>query len=360
LDVDNHLHSSRTYVKIIDLTAPRRELQVRIDPSPAYDFLACLYLLGSSEETLGFDVSPQWIARARAALGADLRADLAMLFPWRGRTLGLVGVLDHTPGLPVRGFIKRVAATPAEELIELMLSETLADRQAVPVLRAAIGGTAQAIEAFLAAAHTEVDRRPLRRLVSLPPAETKARLVRLLREGYARVYAHDEEAIWPQLERDAVALASRAATSSGSELVEHATGGYVIGPDVPVAGVVLAPTWFFRPYNLITAYRGVRVFIYPIETSPGKNAPPDLVRLYKALGDETRLKILRLLAGREMYLQELAKALGVSHVTVLHHVAVLRAARLVQVVERENLKYYRLRADRASEAAAQWLDFVHT
>ena len=144
-----------------------------------------------------------------------------------------------------------------------------------------------------------------------------------------------------------------------SELVEHATGGFVIGPDVPVAGVVLAPTYFFRPYNLITAYRGTRVFIYPIETSPGKNAPPpDLVRLYKALGDETRLKILRLLGGREMYLQELAKTLGVSHVTVLHHVALLRAARLVQVVERENLKYYRLRADRAREAAAQWLDFV--
>lgn len=348
-------------MKIIDLTAPRRELQVRIDPSPVYDFLACLYLIGSAEETLGFDISPKWVARARAALGADLRADLAMLFPWRGRTLGLVGVMDLTPGLPVRGFIKRVAAAPAEELIELMLAETLADRQALPTLRAAIGGTTQAIEDFLTTTHSEVDRRPLRRLISLPPAEIRARLVRLLREGYARVYAYEEEAIVPQLERDAAALAPRAATSSGSELVEHATGGFVIGPDVPVAGVVLAPTYFFRPYNLITAYRGVRVFVYPIETSPGKNAPPpDLVRLYKALGDETRLKILRLLAGREMYLQELAKALGVSHVTALHHVAVLRAARLVQVVERENLKYYRLRGDRAREAAAQWLDFVHT
>ncbi len=348
-------------MKIIDLTAPRRELQVRIDPSPAYDFLACLYLLGSSEELLGFDVSPKWIARARTALGADLRTDLAMLFPWRGRTLGLVGVMDHTPGLPVRGFIKRVAATPAEELIELMLAETLANRQALPALRAAIGGTGQAIEEFLAATHSEVDRRPLRRLISLPPAETKARLVRLLREGYTRVYAQEEEAILPQLERDAAALARRAATSGGSELVERATGGFVIGPDVPVAGVVLAPTSFFRPYNLITAYRGVRVFIYPIETSQGKHAPPpDLIRLYKALGDETRLKILRLLGGREMYLQELAKALGVSHVTVLHHMAVLRAAYLVQVVERENLKYYRLRADRAREAAVQWLDFVHT
>ncbi len=347
-------------MKIIDLTAPRREIQVRIDPSPAYDFLACLYLLGSSEEMLGFDILPRWIGRARTALSTDLRTDLSLLFPWRGRTMGLVGVMERTPGLSVRGFIKCVGATPAEEIIELMLAETLADRQALPLLRTAIGGTVPAVEEFLAATHSEVDRRRLRRLVSLPPSETKARLVRLLREGYTRVYAREEGEVVPLLERDAAALARRAAASGASELVEHATGGFVIGPDVPVAGVVLAPTYFFRPYNLVTAYRGVRVFIYPIETSSGKNAPPpELVRLYKALGDETRLKILRLLAGREMYLQELAKALGVSHVTVLHHMAVLRAAYLVQVVERENLKYYRLRADRAREAAAQWLDFVH-
>ncbi len=347
-------------MKIIDLTAPRRDLQVRIDPSPAYDLLACLYLLGNDEETLAFEVSPKWISRARGTLGAELRADLSLLFPWRGRTMGLVGVLEHAPGLSVRGFIKRVSATPAEEILELMLAETLTDRQSLPLLRAAIGGPAPEVEPFLAATQSEVDRRPLRRLVSLPPSETKARLVRLLREGYTRVYAEKEEEIAPLLERDAAALARRAAASSGSELVEHATGGFVLGPDVPVAGVVLAPAYFFRPYNLITAYRGVRVFIYPIETSPGKNAPPpDLIRLYKALGDETRLKILRLLAGREMYLQELAKALGVSHVTVLHHVALLRAAHLIQIVERENLKYYRLRADRAREAAAQWLDFVH-
>ena len=128
-----------------------------------------------------------------------------------------------------------------------------------------------------------------------------------------------------------------------------------------VAGIVLAPTFYFRPYNLITAYHGIRVFVYPIESSPGQQAPPpELVRLYKALGDETRLRILRLLAGREMYLQELANALGVSHVTVLHHVAILRAAHLVQVVERENLKHYRLRDDRAQEAAGQWLEFVRT
>ncbi|MDR7523318.1 MAG: metalloregulator ArsR/SmtB family transcription factor [Armatimonadota bacterium] len=79
---------------------------------------------------------------------------------------------------------------------------------------------------------------------------------------------------------------------------------------------------------------------------------------HKALAGETRLRILRLLAGREMYLQELARAPGLSHVTVLHHIALLRAARLVPIVERGNAKYYRLRADRARDAAALWQEFA--
>lgn len=351
-------------MKVIDLSAPRRDLRVRIDPSPAYDFLACLFLLARvtrNKPPLEFEIPARWSAQARAALGAALRADLTLFFPPRSRTAGLVGVMEHTSGLSVRDFIKRVAATPAEDLLELMLAESLADREALPTLRRAIGGSGSAIEEFIEATDPEVDRRGLRRLVSLPPVEAKARLLRLLRDGYTRVYAPMEDEVAPLLARDAAALEQRAATVTGSELVEYATGGFVIGPEAGVTGVILSPTYFFRPYNLITAYHGVRVYIYPTQTTREDHAPPtDLIRLYKALGDETRLKILRLVAGREMYLQELARALGVSHVTALHHMAVLRAARLVQVVERGNLRYYRLRAARATEAAAQWLEFART
>lgn len=346
-------------MKVLDLTTPQRELRVRIDPSPSYDFVACLYLLGD-DRSIEFDVPKQWISGARQALGADLRADLRLLFPPRGRSIALVGVLEYTPGLSVRAFIKKVQSTAPEALVELMLAETLADRQALPLLRAALGGTDRPIDAYLEATHSEIDRRALRAILAHFPSEIKARLVRLLREGYTRVYAPEEPQVVPLLERDVAELTRLATTATAGQVVEHATGGFVIGPDAGLSGVVLAPTYFFRPYNLLTAYHGVRVFIYPIETSTMRGAPPpDMVRLYKALADETRLKILRLLAGREMYLQELAKALGVTHVTALHHMAVLRAAHLVHVVERDSLKYYRLRTDRARAAAAEWLEFVH-
>ena len=49
-----------------------------------------------------------------------------------------------------------------------------------------------------------------------------------------------------------------------------------------------------------------------------------------------------------------AEAPGTSPVVALHHLAALRAARLVRVVERRNLRYYQLRPETLEEAAADF------
>jgi len=54
------------------------------------------------------------------------------------------------------------------------------------------------------------------------------------------------------------------------------------------------------------------------------------VRVLKALADETRLRILQMLAERQLYGQQLADALGVSHPTISHHMAQLRIAGLTR------------------------------
>jgi DNA-binding transcriptional ArsR family regulator len=77
------------------------------------------------------------------------------------------------------------------------------------------------------------------------------------------------------------------------------------------------------------------------------------VRLYRALGDESRLRILRLLAERDRYLTELATELELSKPTVSHHLAQLRAASLVTLTQQGNLTYYSLRRDRIDEAGPE-------
>ncbi len=60
----------------------------------------------------------------------------------------------------------------------------------------------------------------------------------------------------------------------------------------------------------------------------------ELVAVYKALADGTRLRLMGLLVERPRYVEELAAALDVSGSTISHHLFRLKAADLV-VAERE-------------------------
>lgn len=53
-------------------------------------------------------------------------------------------------------------------------------------------------------------------------------------------------------------------------------------------------------------------------------------KVLKAMGDETRLSILRLLFAGEKAVGQIAEALGAEQAHVSHHLAILRAARLVE------------------------------
>ena len=69
-----------------------------------------------------------------------------------------------------------------------------------------------------------------------------------------------------------------------------------------------------------------------------------LARLYKALGDLTRLKLIRLLAEDEFCVCELAEILPCSQSGVSQHLAKLKAAGLVRERRDGHWTYYRLAA----------------
>jgi hypothetical protein len=70
-----------------------------------------------------------------------------------------------------------------------------------------------------------------------------------------------------------------------------------------------------------------------------------LVRLLKALADPSRLKLLGLLAGRELSVSELAEKLDLREPTVSHHLARLSELELVAMKAQGTTHRYRLRRD---------------
>jgi DNA-binding HxlR family transcriptional regulator len=91
------------------------------------------------------------------------------------------------------------------------------------------------------------------------------------------------------------------------------------------------------------------------DNSLPKAAPPELVQFFKALADETRLKIVGLLASESLTGEQLADMLAVKPATISHHLAKLAEAGLVSVEgQRGREKPYRLRLD-VIQAMAQRL-----
>ena len=80
----------------------------------------------------------------------------------------------------------------------------------------------------------------------------------------------------------------------------------------------------------------------------------DLLRFFKALADETRLKMAALLAAKPRSGEQLAELLSIKPATVSHHLAKLADAGLVCSTSEGHKKFYTLRLD-AVRATAQQL-----
>ncbi len=76
----------------------------------------------------------------------------------------------------------------------------------------------------------------------------------------------------------------------------------------------------------------------------------DVAALYKALGDERRLRMLSILNEGDAGLMEIAERVDLAKSTTHHHLRILRSAGLVRVTVGEN-KSYSLRREGVPEAA---------
>lgn len=80
---------------------------------------------------------------------------------------------------------------------------------------------------------------------------------------------------------------------------------------------------------------------------------------FSALGDEIRLKIIRLLAQHEaLCVCELQQAFDVEQPTISHHLKILRDANLVDVQRRGTWAYYSLRRDALKALTGSLLEVV--
>jgi len=83
-----------------------------------------------------------------------------------------------------------------------------------------------------------------------------------------------------------------------------------------------------------------------------------LARTFKALSDPTRVRIIALLADREVCVHELAEALAMSHSAISHQLGTLREMRLVRFTKAGRHVYYALDDDHIDSLFRQSLEHI--
>ena len=79
------------------------------------------------------------------------------------------------------------------------------------------------------------------------------------------------------------------------------------------------------------------------------------VEFAKAIADESRQAIMKLCCCRQLCVGEIVEQVGLSQPTVSHHLAILRAAGLVNVERRGREVYYSLNQERITSCCGQLL-----
>jgi DNA-binding transcriptional ArsR family regulator len=336
--------------------APELILEAR----PAIDFLVSL-MLDTESELLPADRA--WYAESRDSLSEAIKRDYSRVFGDEDEGKGIGGAIAP---LVVENPAVRTAADVVALAGRIGASDLVAsccdsdEMQAGMDLATRVLDGERDLRDEAVVAWPEHYRTAIGRLLDDPGGELRA-LRRVLR-AWAERFATIEDRIAAMEQRDVDGRRSDLDRLPLEELVERITGGVRWVPDPGTRRLLLSPSYFARPYNYVFGGRDWHMFAYPLaESALGADAdavPAASIRLFKALGDESRLRILRLLASGDLYLTEIADRMGLSKPTVSHHLAQLRAAGLVTITQAGALTYYSIRRDRIADAGVELTRFL--
>lgn len=110
--------------------------------------------------------------------------------------------------------------------------------------------------------------------------------------------------------------------------------------------VVITASTFISPHLLMHEDKGI-LYLTMLVSLEEKNeaVPDDLIDLLKALGDGTRLRILREMKAESASTQELALRLGLTEAGISKHLKVLYKVRLIEKSRRGNFMMYSINKD---------------
>lgn len=315
------------------------------DEGTAYDLLISIRALFLPKD---YGLPAPWAAGVRKKLSTAGQHNLKQFFsPTLASTayLPVHLVLEMAAPKNCERFLAFVEGIPGEDFMRRVYAPAPFIRPGNNVVERALDGSKMS-EADVDEYRKAAGRTPLgmptaaevRRMFDdmADPEATKQRWLATMGEYYAVFFAQEEKRLGPALHSMLVGAQALAKTTTVPDLIERLSNGFTLRPDIDVKRVVLVPSVWGHPYVLHLQLPDHGLFIawgaHPqgYRLAPGESVPEEAMLVLRALGDPTRLRLMRLIAQEPRSLQSLAQELKLSLPTVSHHIRELRSSGLIR------------------------------
>jgi len=182
------------------------------------------------------------------------------------------------------------------------------------------------------------------------PEELRQRVLALIQRFYNEHYRDELPRRLPCLERS-VAAHRNQPVGDINELIQLLTHRPISCLDEEPGAYthhIFAPSLDMGPWVSCADTPPIHGLYYPCEARfVGALAEEGeetlrLARVYKALGDQQRLRILRLLRDGELYAQQIVERTGLHQSVISRHLEFMRVVGLLQARRQSNMKFYSL------------------
>jgi DNA-binding transcriptional ArsR family regulator len=338
------------------------DTSVQFVVAPGLDVLNAMYFTFLAGEYEGVG---EWPVEARRRLDPALRDEMNLLFTFPRGEPGILGALTDTSFLhpetwgsvdDLLAYLRDLPADGAPQPERLGIRGLAAyalrwpcDEQVSPAPPPASVSRAQFARALQGAAGAP-DRDTALALYD-GAEQLRARMLRAVRRFYDEHYRPDE-ARRLECMRRSVEAHTGDSRADPQELMDRIAQRHINCIDIEAPGAyqrfVFTPSLDVGVYNSCADVPPVHGFFYRCEPQFVRALPAEdvdterLAGIYRALADEQRLRILRLLQGRELYAQEIVERTGLHQSVVSRHLSFLKAVGLVTVRPQNTMKFYAL------------------
>ncbi|MCL7454099.1 MAG: metalloregulator ArsR/SmtB family transcription factor [Anaerolineae bacterium] len=332
------------------LVEARSPLEIQYVVSLSHSLLATASLVCAAPRFEGL-ADRLWAVRNQVPV--DLLSELCLLITFPGSyqrfTSELIGRLPAgATGMDYPRFRAHLDAMPAihYQFLALRALARGADDPPAPSQLADLPAQPEAWSAYLQRIESKVAPEIVAGLLA-DAEQLKQRTITALDRFWHEVYQAEFEATRPLMERSVLYHRAQPQSSAFEDIFLAVTGRLVpngVGELLPaMTGILFVPSYYVGPYVAYAHAGQEMVLFYNCRSTPAGPWVSDGTSLYpplKALADETRLQIVALLQGGEMYAQEIVDRLQISQPAVSRHLNLMAAAGILRVRPDGNAKYY--------------------